>query len=222
MPRTARASVGDVCYHVLNRGNGRMRTFHEADDYSAFVDLVGRACERVPMRVLAYVLMPNHFHLTLWPRVGEDLGRWMHWLLTSHVRRHHRRRRTSGHVWQGRFKAFPIQEDGHLVTVLRYVERNPVRAGLVKRAEDWEWSSAAVRGSKARPEWLVDGPVALPRPWRRWVNEPLTERELAGVRRSVVRGTPWGEESWTEATARRLGLEFTLHPRGRPRKEAKK
>jgi len=90
MPRTARASVGDVCYHVLNRGNGRMRTFHEADDYAAFVDLLGRACERVPMRVLAYVLMPNHFHLTLWPRVGEDLGRWMHWLLTSHVRRHHR------------------------------------------------------------------------------------------------------------------------------------
>ena len=130
--------------------------------------------------------------------------------------------RTSGHVWQGRFKAFPIQEDGHLVTVLRYVERNPVRAGRVKRAEDWPWSSAAVREGKARPPWLLDGPVALPRPWRRWVNEPLTERELAGVRRSVVRGTPWGEESWTEATARRLGLEFTLHPRGRPPKEAKK
>jgi len=222
MPRTARASVGGVCYHVLNRGNGRMRVFHDADDHAAFVDLLGRACERLPMRVLSYVLIPNHFHLVLWPHGDGDLGRWMQWLLTSHVRRHHRRRRTSGHVWQGRFKAFPIQEDGHLVTVLRYVERNPVRAGLVKRAEDWKWSSAAVRGSKARPEWLLDGPVALPRPWRRWVNQPLSERELADVRRSVMRGTPWGEESWTVATARRLGLEFTLHPRGRPRKEAKK
>ncbi|MCX5648124.1 MAG: hypothetical protein NTX40_03360 [Planctomycetota bacterium] len=91
----------------------------------------------------------------------------------------------------------------------------------MKRAEDWEWSSAAVREGKAWPPWLLDGPVALPRPWRRWVNDPLTERELAGVRRSVVRGTPWGEESWARVTARRLGLEFTLHPRGRPRKEAK-
>ena len=222
MPRTARASVGGVCYHVLNRGNGRLRVFRDADDYAAFVDLVGRACERVAMRVLAYGLMPNHFHLVLWPRAAADLGRWMQWLLTSHVRRHHRRRRTSGHVWQGRFKAFPIQRDGHLVTVLRYVERNPVRAGLVKRAERWPWSSAAVHTTRSRPEWLADGPTPLPRPWLRWVNEPLSEGELAAVRRSVVRGTPWGDAAWTAATARRLGLEFTLRPRGRPRKGGKK
>jgi len=82
------------------------------------------------MRVLAYCLMPNHFHLALWPQADGDLSRWMQWVLTAHVRRYHRHYGSSGHVWQGRFKAFPIQADGHLLTVLRYIERNPVRAGL--------------------------------------------------------------------------------------------
>jgi putative transposase len=222
MPRTARASVGGVCYHVLDRGNGRARVFHDADDYGAFLGLVGRACERLPLRVLAWCLMPNHLHLVLWPHGDGDLGRWMHWLLTSHVRRHHRLRHTSGHIWQGRFKAFPIQADGHLLTVLRYVEGNAVRAGLADRAEAWPWSSAAARDAGERPPWLVDGPVPRPTGWLRWVNQPLSEREWEGLRRSVVRGTPWGEAVWAAATARRLGLEFTLRPRGRPRKESEK
>jgi len=222
MPRTARASVGGVCYHVLNRGNGRTRVFRDRDEYAAFFDLLGRACQRVPMRVLGWCLMPNHFHVVLWPYGAGDLGRWMQWLLTAHVRGHHRRRRTSGHVWQGRFKAFPIQADGHLVTVLRYVERNAVRAGLASRAERWPWSSAAVRGSRARPEWLAEGPVPRPRAWLPWVNEVLSEKELSAVRRSVERGTPHGEARWVAATARRLDLEHTLRPRGRPRKEGKK
>lgn len=131
MPRTLRASLGDYCYHVLNRGNARAQVFHDDGDYRAFVDLIGTACERLPMRVLAYCLMPNHFHLVLRPHGDGDLSRWMQWLLTAHVRRHHRRYGTTGHIWQGRFKAFPTQDDGHLLAVLRYVERNPLRAGLV-------------------------------------------------------------------------------------------
>ena len=135
MPRTARASVGDYCYHVINRGNGRAEVFHADGDYQAFSGLLRQACERMPMRLLAYCLMPNHFHLALWPHHDGDLSRWMHWLLTAHVRRYHRWYDSSGHVWQGRFKAFPIEQDEHLLTVLRYIERNPIRAGLVSRAE---------------------------------------------------------------------------------------
>ena len=102
------------------------------------------------MRLLAWCLMPNHFHLVLWPHGDGDLSRWMQWLLTSHVRRYHRHYHGSGHVWQGRFKAFPIEEDEHLWTVLRYVERNALRANLVRRAEDWPWSSAAaLKGGNA-------------------------------------------------------------------------
>ena len=123
MPRTARASQGNWCYHVLNRGNGRAEVFHKPEDYDAFVALFEPACERLRMRILGYCLMPNHFHLVLWPYGDGDLGRWMQWLMTSHVRRYHRHYGGSGHVWQGRFKAFPIQEDEHLLGVLRYAER---------------------------------------------------------------------------------------------------
>lgn len=143
MPRTARASVGGAVYHVINRGNQRATVYHSPPDYAAFLQLVERADERIPMRLLAYCLMPNHFHLVLWPHEDGDLSRWMQWLLTAHVRRYHRVLGTSGRVWQGRFKAFPVQSDGHLLAVLRYVEANPLRAGLVRRAEEWAWSSAA-------------------------------------------------------------------------------
>ncbi len=136
-----RASVGGMIYHALNRGNRREAVFHKPEDYDAFVTAMADARRRLPVDIFGYCLMPNHFHLVLRPRADGDLGRWMQWLLTAHARRYHRHYRTSGHVWQGRFKAFPIQDDEHLITVLRYVERNPLRAELVARAEHWRWSS---------------------------------------------------------------------------------
>ena len=154
MPRTARASAGNYCYHVLNRGNARQEVFHKPEDYAAFLRLMAEANERPQgpsMRILAYCLMPNHFHLVLWPRDDGDLSRWMQWLLTSHVRRYHRHYGGSGHVWQGRFKAFPIQKDDHLLAVLRYVERNPLRARslAVRKAERWPGSSVGAPPSMA-------------------------------------------------------------------------
>jgi putative transposase len=219
MPRTARAAVGGMCYHVLNRGNARTEVFHKADDYAAFLRLFPLGVERLPMRILAFCLMPNHFHLVLWPHNDGDLGRFMQWLLTSHVRRYHRHYQTSGHVWQGRFKAFPIQQDDHLVAVLRYVERNPLRARLEKRAENWTWSSLRERLTIQPSELLHAGPVTLPRNWPEHVNRPQNEAELAALRHSIVRGTPFGSDHWTKLAANRLGLESTLRPRGRPRKK---
>ncbi len=218
MPRTARASVGGVCYHVINRGNGRARVFYKDRDFQAFVDLFEPACERLPMRILAWCLMPNHFHLVLWPRGDGDLSRWMQWLMTAHVRRYHKNHRTSGHVWQGRFKAFPIQQDAHLLTVLRYVERNPLRAGLVRQAENWRWSSLPSWIEHERPAWLSKGPVDRPARWLTYVNRAETSAELESLRRSILRGAPFGTATWSQRTAHRLGLEASLHPRGRPRK----
>jgi putative transposase len=222
MPRTARASAGNVVYHVINRGNARTEVFHKPDDFLAFEALLGLACERLPMRVLGYCLMPNHFHLVLHPRRDGDLSRFMQWLLTSHVRRYHRHYQSCGHVWQGRFKAFPIQVDEHLLTVLRYVERNPLRANLVTRAESWRWSSLHWLGKRAAPDWLSDWPVTRPRNWRAVVQQPHSQDELNALRLSVQRGTPFGNDRWTRRTAARLGLESTTRPRGRPRKEPKK
>ena len=172
------------------------RCFHKDDDFAAFLRLFEPACERLPMRIVGWCLLPNHFHLVLWPRRDRDLGRWMQWLLTSHVRRYHRHYHGSGHVWQGRFKAFPIQRDEHFLTVLRYVERNALRAGLVEQAEDWPWSSLRARQPKAECSWLAASPVALPRDWTARVNRALSEAELAAVRRSVAR---------RRRTARRAG-----------------
>src|SRR5687768_3806955 len=102
MPRTARASQANVCYHVVNRGNRRAEVFHHDGDYGAFVRVIRQACARIPMRVLGYCLMPNHFHLALWPLEDGDLSAWMQWLLTAHVRRYQRLHKTTGHIWQGR------------------------------------------------------------------------------------------------------------------------
>jgi putative transposase len=222
MPRTARASVGGYCYHALNRGNGRATVFHKDGDYHAFVKAIRDVCREIPVRLLAYCLMPNHFHLALWPQADGDLSRWMHWLLTAHVRRYHRHYHSSGHVWQGRFKAFPVQDDEHLLAVLRYIERNPLRAGLVRRAERWPWSSLHGWAQGKPASFLHAGPVPRPGGWVEVVNQPQTEAELERLRRSVARGSPFGAETWTQETASRLGLESTLRPRGRPRKTKQK
>ena len=214
MPRAARASFGGLCYHVLNRGNGRLDVFHKDADFAAFLQLLADANERLPMRILGYVLLHNHFHLVLWPRKDGDLRRWMQWLMTAHVRRYHRHYHSSGHVWQGRFKAFPIEQDEHLLTVLRYVERNPLRANRVPRAEEWAWSSLSWRPTGKRPELLSDSPISFPRNWVSLVNKPQMEDEVAAMQRIMQRGTPFGSDRWTKRTAERLGLESTLRPRG--------
>lgn len=223
MPRTARASVGGMIYHVLNRGNARQQVFHKPHDYAAFIKLLKEANDNVrcaPMRLLGYCLMPNHFHLVLWPREDGDLGTWMQWLLTAHVRRYHRHYGSDGHVWQGRFKAFPVQGDEHYFTLLRYVERNPLRAVSlgINRAEDWQWSSIGSTPAYFERPLLDPGPIPRRADWLQWVNMPLTNAELEAVRRCIDREAPFGDEEWQRRTAEQLGLEQTLRPRGRPRK----
>ena len=221
MPRTSRASVGGICYHVINRGNARGKVFHSQTDYKAFVELVEQAGDRVPMRVLAYCLMPNHFHLVLWPYADGDLSAWMQWVLTAHVRRYHSHYESSGHVWQGRFKAFPVQQDEHLLSVLRYIEQNPVRAGLVKRAETWRWSSLSAINSPLPATFLHPGPIPRRKDWIQWVNRSITGADLDQLRNSLNRGAPFGSRNWVIRTARRLGVESSLRPRGRPSKRVK-
>ena len=238
MPRTARALTGGLCCHVINRGNGRMKVFRSRDEYAGFVELMDLACQRTAMRVVGCCLMPDHFHLIVWPREDGDLTRWMQCLTTSHVRRHHQRRGTSGHVWQGRFKLFPIQRrrptaaeraagtlqtKDPLLKVLRYVERNPLRAGLVRRAQDWPWSSLAWWLSPDEaPDFGRPGMIQRPRNWLSQVNRAETQADLAALRLSVQRGRPFGTQQWVTRIVRQLGLQSTLRPRGRPRKTTKK
>jgi putative transposase len=218
MPRTARRIFADHCYHVLNRGNRRAVLFHEQADYEQFLLLLRRAQERLELPLLAVCLMPNHVHFVLRPRAAQDVARWTRWLFTTHVRWHHAKYQTTGHLWQGRYKAFPCQGDHHLLTVMRYVERNALRARLVQRAEQWQWGSLAWRSSRRPSLALAPSPVTLPAYWQQLVNEPQTATELAEIRRCVNRQRPFGDEQWVAARAREFGLEQSLAPAGRPRK----
>jgi putative transposase len=223
MPRRARNPADNQVYHVLNRGNCRMNLFDKEQDFAAFVALLEEARRRFPsVRILGYCLMHNHWHLVLWPRVGTDLSRFMGWLCTTHVRRwrEHRGNVGEGHLYQGRFKSFVVQPDDlHVLLVLRYVEGNPLRAAMVKRAQDWPWSSLGnAPGARGARVQLTELPVDRPRDWEAVVNAIPSERELTALRTSVKRGRPLGDEKWTRRVAERLGLQSTLRDPWRPRK----
>ncbi len=221
MGRPLRAAVGGIVYHVLNRANARQVIFSKAGDFEAFEQVLAEAHERVSMRTLAFCIMPNHWHLVLWPRRDGDLSRFMAWLTLTHTQRWHAFRQSTGtgHVYQGRFRSFPVQADEHFLSVCRYVERNPLRAELVLRAEEWRWSSLWRRNNASRraTPWLADWPMPRPQRWVDWVNEPQTAAELEAMRRCVTRGEPYGRGGWVRRVVRRHGLEGTLRPRGRPR-----
>ena len=222
MPRTARSAPGGYAYHVLNRAVARLPLFEKDGDYEAFERILRLALHKHPIRLLAYCLMPNHWHLVLWPKKDGELTAFVRWLTHTHAMRWHAHYHTSGtgHLYQGRFKSFPIEADEHLYGVLRYVERNALRAKLVKRAEDWRWSSLwrRLHGDEAAQSDLAAWPVPLPSDWLRHVHAAQTQAELAALRRCLARGVPFGSEAWVQRTAQRLGLEHTLRPRGRPKR----
>jgi putative transposase len=226
MGRSWRASEGGYVYHVLNRANGRLPLFQKDSDYNAFERALAEAHELYAVPILAYCVMPNHWHLVLWPRGDGDLSRFVGWLTLTHTQRWHAQKGTvgSGHAYQGRFKSFPVQEDEHFLAVCRYVERNALRARLVRRAENWRWCSLwrRERGTAEARALLGDWPVPRPARWRGWVNKAQSEAELAALRRCVARGCPFGKEGWVAKAAAKLRLEVTLRPRGRPKKKRPK
>ncbi|SIO36035.1 putative transposase [Singulisphaera sp. GP187] len=223
MGRPLRNAEGGLIYHALNRGSGRLPLLGDADEYEVFERVLAEAVTRESMRLLAFCLLPDHFELVLWPRGDGDLSRFMNWLTLTHTQRWHARRRSagSGHVYQGRFKSFPVQDNGHLRTVCRYVEGRALRAGLVPRAEQWQWGSLwsfASGPSRETGPALSPWPVPrLPR-WIERVNAPLGPDEAAAMERSLQRGQPFGSPEWQAETASRLGLESCFRPRGRPKK----
>ena len=221
MPRRLRCSESGYAYHVLNRSVGRATLFRKAGDYAAFENILHQGWEEFGIGVLCFLLMPNHWHLVVWLEEEGTLSADMQWITVTHVRRWHAHDHSSGTgpLYQGRFKSFPIQLDAHFLAVCRYVERNALRAHLVRQAQSWRWSSLWHREHGTRVPWLSDWPVPVPPGWTAHVNGVDTEGELRALRRSVVRGAPYGDERWQRDTVAALGLASTLRPRGRPRKD---
>jgi putative transposase len=223
MPRRPRIAPGGLVYHVLNRAVARLALFEKPADYAAFERVLAEAMEKHPTRLLGYIVMPNHWHLVIWPRKDGELTDFVRWLTHTHVMRWHAHFGTSGsgHLYQGRFKSFPVEADEHLYCLLRYVERNANRANLVERAEEWRWSSLwrRVHGESIDRELLHRWPVPEPADWVRRVNRAQSEAELKAVQHAIRRGAPLGSDAWQVRTARKLGLDWTLRSRGRPRKQ---
>lgn len=223
MPRRPRFATGNYLYHALNRAVSRDQLFEKEGDYAAFERVLEEARLQVPMRLMAFCVMPNHWHLVLWPRGDGDLSEYMRWLTVTHTQRWHAAHGTSGTgpLYQGRFKSFPVQGDEHFYTVCRYVERNPVRARLVRKAERWRWSSLWHWANNSACVTLDRWPIPRPDNWIALVNQPQTEAEVAALQLSIKRGCPFGKPIWQQRTANRLGLESTLRPHGRPPRSRK-
>lgn len=220
MARPQRVTLGGYVYPVLNRANGRLRVFRKPGDFLAFEQILAEGIERVAMRLCGYCLMSNHWHLLLWPCGDGELSDFMRWVTLTHTQRYHVAHGTvgMGHLYQGRYKSFPVKDDGYYLTALRYIESNPLRAGLARAAGQWPWSSFAVRQGRQAAVVPCDGPVDLTPDWETLVHEPFDEAELGSIQKSVKRGAPLGDRLWTQTTAAAMRLESTLRPRGRPQK----
>lgn len=222
MGRPARTAPGGYVYHALNRANGKRRIFDHDGDYRAFEAILAEAQARVPTRILAWCLMPNHWHLLLQPREDGELSRFVRLVTLTHAQRWHAHRGTagSGHLYQGRFKSFIVQDDAHFIAVCRYVEANAYSARLVKRAEDWRWGSLwrSRNGPLSSGPVLHPWPVSRPSAWLEYVNEKPPAQETEDLRRCARRSQPYGDPKWVEQVAAELGLDSTLRPRGRPKK----
>ncbi|MCK4659763.1 MAG: transposase [Phycisphaerae bacterium] len=227
MGRSPRITKPGLVYHVLNRRVMRLPLFQKDDDYLAFERVLADSLDRPGAPgLLAWCLMPNHWHLVVHAGKQTNLSTWMQWMTVTHTHRRHAHNHTAGEgpLYQGRFKSFPVQKDAHFLTVCRYVEANARRAKLVKLAEAWHWSSLWVRrgGKSVLRCWVQPWPVNRPRNWLATVNRLMDEDVLQDVRQSVTRGVPLGNKAWKARVANRLGLDITLRPRGRPPKSTKK
>jgi len=219
MPRHARVSPDGFVQHVLNRGDHRETIFHKPPDFRAFLRVLAEAADRTSMRILAYCIMRNHFHLLLWPLAGEDLSVFMQLLMNIHLRRYlrHYVPASPGHVYQGRYTNSIVEHAESLPRVARYIESNAKSAGIVARAEDYPWSSASPHAADPERPALAEWPIPKPVRWLAYVNTPTPADEWKGIQRSIRRGAPIGSPEWIQAVAKIHGLEHTLTEPGRPR-----
>ncbi len=222
MPRNSRVDVGNEIYHIINRANGRHQIFNTKADYQIFERLLFETKELIDMRILAYIVMPNHWHLVLYPRKDGDLGTFMHRLTNAHTRKVHAITNTngSGHLYQGRYKSFLVDSDRYILAVIKYVERNAVRAKLVRQCERWKWGSSyrRVYGTTEEKKLLSPSPTPFPHGYVEWVNTPDNRQDIESIRNSTLKGVPYGKEKWVERMVATYHLESTLHLPGRPKK----
>lgn len=222
MPRRLRHSLQGTAFHVMNRAVRKTLLFLNEQDYQAFLAVVREGIARYKVRVVVYCVMPNHWHFVVLCDRIEDISKWLHWMTGTHALRWNIAHGTRGRgaVYQSRFTAVPIQTETSLYRVCRYVERNAVRKGLVKKAEDWEFGSLHDTCNNCNAIPLSAWPILRPENWIEFVNSEEPEAELNELRNTLRRNQPIGDAAWQKAVAPFIGL--SMRRIGRPKKTSKK
>jgi len=219
MPRRKRIVIPGLPHHVTQRGNYRQTIFREIEDFKMYCYWINKYTASYGLDILAYCLMNNHVHFIIVPRKPNSLALTFNTVHMQYAQYFNKKWDRKGHLWQGRFFSCIIQDDAYLYRVVRYVEQNPVRAGIVKQAWDYDWSSARWHtGSNQHPAiHLKTAPMACPKDWKKYLQEedPSTHEE---IRTRTHRGLVVGEQGFIASLERRLGISLKYLSQGRPRK----
>ena len=221
MARLARLVLPGVPHHVTHRGNRRQDLFFDDADRQVYGMLLADHLARTGCRLWCYCWMTNHVHLIVVPEREDSLARGIGVAHQRFAREINRRHGLTGHLFEGRYYSTPLSDE-HLIAAARYVERNPVRARLVRTAADWPWSSAAAHTGR-KPDGLLAEDRPLPAPdrigdWEKYLSEPEDEAMMLRLRRTTKTGQPCGEPSWVREIEARTGRANLSRPPGRPAK----
>ena len=222
MPRRLRHSLQGTAFHVMNRAVRNTVLFRPTDDYDAFFKVVREGLAKYEVKIIAYCVMPNHWHFVVLCERIQHISKWLHWVTGTHALRWNLNRGTRGRgaVYQSRFKAVPIQTETSLYRVCGYVERNALRGGLVAKAEEWEFGSLYANCTNCHAIPLHEWPILRPANWIEFVNRTQDQADLDDLRVTLRRNQPIGDPNWQKAVAPFAGL--TMRPIGRPKKKERK
>ncbi len=219
MPRTARVVIPGIPHHVTQRGNYRQKVFYTDKDKEQYVNWIVEYVKKYEVEVAGYCIMGNHVHFVVIPKKEESLSRLFNMAHMRYSQYMNKKLKALGHLWQGRFYSSPLGEES-LKEVLRYVERNPVRAKMVKKAWDYEWSSAKEHIGGKAGKLPVTGIKEIlgknEKEWKAYIEEKDREDALKQIRLSTLNGKPYGSEKFITWLETKLKLKLRLLPRGRP------
>jgi len=222
MARQPRVDIPNEIYHVINRSNARWSIFKTDGDYQNVLNALEETLELIPLSIFSFTLMPNHWHFAVKPGNNGDMGKFFGKFTQKVTQRWHASHHTagSGHLFQGRFKSFLVEKDSYFFQLMQYIEANPLRAKMVKRAEDWPWGSLYLRlNDPAKANNLLTAwPMDVPKNYLNLLNKPLKNQELNNIRHAVLRSSPLGGQSWIKNKVERYNLQHTIRREGRPNK----